>query len=177
MNPNIQIIEAVTEQLGDLVHELVLVGGCACSLLLDIPAISDIRTTEDVDMICQVSSRQDYYEFARLLNGKGFHEDSREGAPQCRFVSGALVLDIMPVDESVLGFNNRWYNEALTHAMDCVLPSVTGNAASRYSIFVISISGSTAAMAMQPIKTARLKTATGSRSADSVLVLRSAARL
>jgi hypothetical protein len=39
-------------------------------------------------------------------------EDHREGAPTCRWRSGDLPIDVMPTDERILGFSNRWYTPA-----------------------------------------------------------------
>jgi len=41
------------------------------------------------------------------LKNAGFREDTREGAPMCRWVKEDTVLDVMPPDEKVLGFTNR----------------------------------------------------------------------
>jgi len=32
------------------------------------------------------------------------------------------IIDVMPCDESVLGFTNRWYPEAIAHRVSCRLP-------------------------------------------------------
>jgi hypothetical protein len=47
----------------------------------------------------------------------GFRNDISEGAPVCRWVSpNGFLLDLMPVDPGVLGFSNRWYEEAAARA-------------------------------------------------------------
>jgi hypothetical protein len=51
--------------------------------------------------------------FSERLRGLGFQEDSREGAPLCRWQHSGLVLDVMPLDANILGFSNRWYGDAL----------------------------------------------------------------
>jgi hypothetical protein len=38
------------------------------------------------------------------------------GAPLCRWRSGADILDVMPTDESILGFRNRWYGYGIRTA-------------------------------------------------------------
>lgn len=78
---NVQSVEIVAAALGDLCDELVLVGGCAVSLLIDAPAAPPPRVTYDVDL--------------------------------------------MPTDETILGFSNRWYQEAASTAMRLNLPSGT----------------------------------------------------
>ncbi|MHB1224117.1 MAG: hypothetical protein ACYC2G_08770 [Gemmatimonadaceae bacterium] len=43
--------------------------------------------------------------------------DTRPGAPICRTrTADDLVLDVMPLDERILGFTNRWYQLALDTA-------------------------------------------------------------
>ena len=46
----------------------------------------------------------------------GLHEDASEGAPTCRWRHGSLILDVLPTDERILGFSNRWYGPAIRAA-------------------------------------------------------------
>jgi len=39
-----------------------------------------------------------------------------EGAPICRWRQNKTVLDVMPLDEEILGFSNRWYKPAMDSA-------------------------------------------------------------
>jgi hypothetical protein len=57
------------------------------------------------------------------LRALGFSEDSREGAPLCRWQHGELVRDVMPLNASILGFSNRWYADALRTPVEVTLPS------------------------------------------------------
>ncbi|MEX2105887.1 MAG: nucleotidyl transferase AbiEii/AbiGii toxin family protein [Solirubrobacterales bacterium] len=43
----------------------------------------------------------------------------------CRFKhpQSGLLLDVMPTEPSILGFQNRWQAEAFPHAVDITLPS------------------------------------------------------
>jgi len=43
----------------------------------------------------------------------GLQEDTGEEAPLCRWVHHGTTLDVMPPDESILGFSNRWYRAAM----------------------------------------------------------------
>ena len=52
-DPNVARIEVVAAALGDLCEELVFVGGCAASLLIDTPSAPPIRVTYDVDVIAE----------------------------------------------------------------------------------------------------------------------------
>jgi|SRR5215469_7206107 len=51
-----------------------------------------------------------------------FAEDSSEGAPICRWKQETTILDVMPLDEQILGFSNRWYRAALESAERRDLP-------------------------------------------------------
>lgn len=33
--------------------------------------------------------------------------------PLCRWIQGATILDVMPLDEKIPGFSNRWYKAAM----------------------------------------------------------------
>jgi hypothetical protein len=47
----------------------------------------------------------------------GFSEDTSEGAPLCRWVRSGTILDVVPLDEAILGFSNRWYRAAVESAI------------------------------------------------------------
>src|ERR1700676_3354505 len=49
---------------------------------------------------------------ARWDSGR-IREDTSEGAPLCRWVHQHTILDVMPLDEKILGFSNRWYKAAM----------------------------------------------------------------
>jgi hypothetical protein len=40
-----------------------------------------------------------------------------EGAPVCRWLVDAIKVDVMPTQEDVLGFTNRWYLPAIRNAV------------------------------------------------------------
>lgn len=85
-------------------------------MLISDPAAPPIRVTPDVDAIVQVASRAEYYQLSKRLRDRGFQEDASEGAPLCRWISGPLILDVMPTDERILGFGNPWYAAAIVAA-------------------------------------------------------------
>jgi hypothetical protein len=47
----------------------------------------------------------------------------RPDAPVCRWVYGAVTVDVMPTVDGILGFANRWYPQAISTAQEVVLPS------------------------------------------------------
>lgn len=124
-DPNVQSVELVAAALGDLCAEVVLVGGCAASLLIDAPSAPPPRVTYDVDLIAVVAALRDYYVLERKFGERGFKRDTSPDAPICRWKIGAIAVDLMPTDVSVLGFSNRWYAEAAASATRLSLPSGT----------------------------------------------------
>ena len=112
-DPNLEQLIAAADALRPLLPELVFVGGCVTGLLLTDDAAGEPRGTIDVDAIAEIMSYAQYAEFGDRLRGLGFGEDSREGAPVCRWVRGEIILDVMPLDEKILGFSNRWYKAAM----------------------------------------------------------------
>lgn len=71
--------------------------------------------------IAEVASYPEYIALSRRLRDVGFTEDRSEGAPLCRWRNGDVILDVMPVDESILGFSNRWYKDAIKTANEVSL--------------------------------------------------------
>ncbi len=115
-DPNRALFESVVRLLTPVLEELVFVGGCTTGLFLTDPAAGGVRPTKDVDAIVDVASYGAYASLAERLRGLGLAEDTRPGAPLCRWRQHELVLDVMPTDEQVLGFSNRWYPAALATA-------------------------------------------------------------
>ena len=115
-DPNVQSVELVAAALGDLCDELVLVGGCAASLLIDTPTAPPPRVTYDVDLIAVVAALRNYHALEERFAQRGFKRDVSPDAPICRWRIGGIEVDLMPTDETVLGFSNRWYVEAATTA-------------------------------------------------------------
>ncbi len=122
-NPNLETLMLAVDRLEDLADEMVFLGGCATGLLITDPAAPPIRVTRDVDAIVQAFSKADYYRLAEKLRAKGFKEDTSDGAPLCRWISGDVILDVMPTDSEILGFGNKWYKAAVENAESIELPS------------------------------------------------------
>jgi hypothetical protein len=112
-DPNRQLLLSAARLLRPLLEELVFVGGCATGLLVTDQAARSVRATIDVDAIAEITSYLENVQFGERLRDLGFTEDTREGAPLCRWRNGAVILDVMPLDEEILGFSNRWYRAAM----------------------------------------------------------------
>jgi len=124
MATSITALELAATRLGQLLDELTLVGGSAVGLLITDPAADPPRPTLDLDFVVQAATLAHYDAFGARLRAAGFAQwPAQPRDPICRWRSGELVLDVMPLDESVLGFSNRWYRSALEHRVRAVLPS------------------------------------------------------
>jgi hypothetical protein len=113
-----ELLKGVARRLGPLLREVVFVGGCATSLLITDEAGAEVRPTFDVDVIAEITSYAGYETFSERLRSLAFREDTSEGAPRCRWLIDGMKLDVMPLDEKILGFTNRWYRAAMDAATE-----------------------------------------------------------
>ena len=120
-DPNVVLIETAAVALSALLDRIVFIGGCSVGLLITDEARPPIRATQDVDLIVEVGSKVEYYRLAEQLRSAGLVEDL-DGVI-CRWRLGALRIDVMPTDEEILGFSNRWYPEAMRDSQIVALPS------------------------------------------------------
>ena len=109
--------------LGDLVDEVVFLGGAVAELLVSDPATPPMRPTLDIDVIVEVATLGEYYAFQDRLRERGFCEALGETVI-CRFRRGPIVLDVMPTEPMILGFSNLWYREAARNAGTMLIDSV-----------------------------------------------------
>lgn len=115
-DPNRAILLLIANALGDLREKVVFVGGCATGLLVTVERAQVIRPTDDVDIVAQVANTAGYHQLETQLRSKGFVQDMRANAPICRWSYQGIAVDVMPTDKSILGFANRWYPLAISHA-------------------------------------------------------------
>lgn len=59
-----ELLEPAADILGPLVADVVLVGGATVHLWLTEEAAPPVRATDDVDVICNVTTYSDYQELA-----------------------------------------------------------------------------------------------------------------
>jgi predicted nucleotidyltransferase len=126
-NPNIELLTAMAHAMGDLREQVVFVGGCATGLLITQPWVADARATEDVDAIVEVASLARYHELSHQLMQQGFKQIMADNTPPFRWYWNRMQLDLVPLDEKILGFANRWYRPGFEAA-------VTANLANRLKI-------------------------------------------
>ncbi len=110
---NLAMIKIVAEHIGDLREAFVFLGGASTCLLITDTAAPEIRPTLDVDIIVEVASRLDYHKLEEMLRQLGFRQGTEPDDPICRWVVEDVKVDVMPTDEDILGFSNKWYSQAI----------------------------------------------------------------
>lgn len=116
-NPNMALLVAIAQAMGPLCEQVVFVGGCATGLLVDDAGLMDVRPTEDVDAIVEVASLAGYHHLADQLMQRGFKQTMADNTPPFRWYWNRMQLDLVPLDEKVLGFANPWYRVGFEAAL------------------------------------------------------------
>ena len=111
-----QMIVKVAQALGsELLSQVVFVGGCTTGLLItDDFTREQVRYTDDVDMIVHIMSHAHWPKLQKQLQQKGF--SLNQDSSICGMKLGELKVDFMPDNSGILGFSNRWYNDAYESA-------------------------------------------------------------
>jgi predicted nucleotidyltransferase len=122
-NPNLELLSGMAHAMGPLCEQVVFVGGCATGLLISQPLVADARATEDVDAIVEVASLVGYHALADQLMARGFKQTMADTTPPFRWFWHGMQLDLVPLDEKVLGFANRWYRPGFEAAVFSTLPT------------------------------------------------------
>ncbi|MXN49460.1 hypothetical protein GR138_30190 [Shinella kummerowiae] len=113
----LEMMKAVASALGeDLRSRLVFVGGCTTALFITDPiTLEDVRATDDIDLIVDLTGFPAWAHLQDELRQRGFVEAADE-AVICRMRLGKLKVDFMPDDPDILGFGNRWYENGIETA-------------------------------------------------------------
>jgi hypothetical protein len=122
LNQNIEMIETIVSGLGELLNDVVFVGGSTVSLYIDSSGTEPVRTTLDVDFIVKLATKAQMNMFDEKLRDRGFTHCMDEGAPICRWQYKGVLVDVMPTGMNVLGFSNEWYEEGLKNRKHIKLP-------------------------------------------------------
>jgi len=118
---NLTMMSIVAGRLGALKEKMVFLGGCTTGLLISDSAAADVRATMDVDLIVEAATSHDFHSIESAMRDQGFKPDVESGI-RCRWRSEEIIVDLMPTDEAILGFSNRWYSSAIIHAVEDRLP-------------------------------------------------------
>ncbi len=109
-------IEIVALALGELKDRSFLTGGVSIPYYVTDPLEATPRVTLDIDVVIEIYSAVEFRDVMETrLRKKGFGNDMSQGAPICRWKYDEIILDVMPMDESVLGFTNPWYQAGMRH--------------------------------------------------------------
>lgn len=112
---NKEALQIVAKGLGNLLPQMVFVGGAVTELYVPTSDdITEIRPTDDVDCTIQLHS---YYAFIQLENDlrKNGFENNQDLL--IRWNYKGIIVDIMPDDASILGFSNPWYKGGIATAI------------------------------------------------------------
>jgi hypothetical protein len=112
---NISRIKAIFNSLGNMREEVVFVGGAVVSFYAE-RQWDEVRETDDVDILVEVYSFPDYAAVEERIRKLGF-----SNVPDSKFVGryrlGSTIVDVMGLDEKILGFSNRWYAEGFKNSI------------------------------------------------------------
>jgi predicted nucleotidyltransferase len=111
------MIKHVAKGLGQLRPKVVFLGGSATGFHITDKAGPEVRATKDVDIIVEVASRVDYHQLEETLRELGFFQKMQQDDPICRWYLNDVIVDVMPTDENILGFSNRWYLSAIRNSV------------------------------------------------------------
>ncbi len=117
---NLKMLQFIAKQLGILRDQVVFLGGCTTTLFITDTASPDVRYTFDVDCIVDVISLNEYHQFEKKLLAQGFKKSMHDEVV-CRWRYDDVILDVMPTDEKILGFGNRWYKSAIENSLHHIL--------------------------------------------------------
>lgn len=109
-NIELEILRMTVRELSPIINEFVFIGGATISLHIDEPQHIVVRETLDVDCVVEVAHREEYEQISKKLRNIGFSEDMSSPVI-CRFRKRKMILDVMPTNEKILGFSNKWYAE------------------------------------------------------------------
>jgi hypothetical protein len=120
------MLERAAQELAPFIDEVAFVGGATIALWITDQGAPEPRVTKDVDLVVEVASRAGWYRFEERLRAHGLRNDASSRVI-CRWRAGSpgdeLLIDLMPSDASILGFENRWQRPALDQAATLPLPS------------------------------------------------------
>jgi hypothetical protein len=125
MPNNTFILETIAKGLGEILNQFVFVGGTVVELYASSDTYQEARQTDDVDCVVEVTSLANYYVLEEKLRQLGFKDDMFEDGPICRKLYKGIKVDVMPTEEHILKFSNRWYKEGFSNAQNHVLTSST----------------------------------------------------
>ena len=114
---NIAVVAEVARALGELKNRMIFVGGSIISLYTDDPAADEIRPTADVDMTISVLNYPVWTKLQEQLLSLGFSPNS-QATHINRLFFNEIPVDVIPVEEGIIGETNRWYKIGLDSILE-----------------------------------------------------------
>ncbi|HEX6981331.1 MAG TPA: nucleotidyl transferase AbiEii/AbiGii toxin family protein [Balneolaceae bacterium] len=109
-------MKKVARGLTPLLDEVVFTGGAIIELYADESASAPLRPTTDIDIVIEVVGYGKFAELEGKLSKLTFYHDL-ESSITCRYRFKGIKVDIMPTDEKILGFSNRWHKTGMEHVI------------------------------------------------------------
>lgn len=109
-------IREVAVRLDTLLKDAVFVGGAVVALYADDPAADEVRPTDDIDIVVGISTRAGFSHFEEKIRQLGFLNVA-DSTFIGRYKINEIIVDIMPTDEKILGFSNKWYEEGIEESV------------------------------------------------------------
>lgn len=103
----------VSDALGDLLNEVVFVGGAVVGLYVDDPAAPSVRPTKDVDIVIEVLSASALESLREVLRARGFKQ-SPQDTVICRFRLAGILVDVLSTKAVGWAPSNRWFAPGYT---------------------------------------------------------------
>lgn len=114
---NIRRLKVVSGLLAGLEQDVVFVGGAVVALYVNKETATEVRPTEDIDVVVELISYGSYADLEARLRDLGFQNDVASGII-CRFIVQGITVDVMPTESGALGFSNQWYPGGFKSAID-----------------------------------------------------------
>ncbi|WP_299290525.1 nucleotidyl transferase AbiEii/AbiGii toxin family protein [uncultured Mucilaginibacter sp.] len=125
MHTNIIRIKAVARVLSALKEAFVFVGGATVSLYATHADLAgEVRPTEDVDVLIEIVSYSGFVQLEEKLRAVGFVNDTESGV-YCRYKIQGIIVDVMPTNDTAIGFSNKWYPEGFKNVVTAQLDERT----------------------------------------------------
>lgn len=108
-------IREVAVKLDSLLKDVIFVGGAVVALYADDPAAYEVRPTDDIDIVVAISTRAGFSAFEEKIRQLGF-QNVADSKFIGRYKINEIMVDVMPIEENVLGFSNKWYKEGIENS-------------------------------------------------------------
>jgi len=102
--------------LGELLPQVVFIGGTVLELYFTDPAMPETRSSEDVDCLIAASGLGFWLDWEQRLLAKGFEKLNPGRVPATQWRYQGIRVNLISATPEMMGFENRWFEEGLFHA-------------------------------------------------------------